>query len=154
MKSAAARNSSPSKIRSPKEKPPISDRPFSDEPYYTSSIKLYHLNDTGPAIFTGQPLFPLPPKAPIPGFVCKAARLLLDKAQAWLWAESAVSRKTINDFENGFIEPKLVLNNRIRLALEGAGANFVSGESVIGVVVYTKPGAKPKSDQSTSRSAR
>lgn len=145
---------SPSKTRSPKEEPPNPERPFSDKRYYTSSIKLYHLDNAGPAIFTGLPLFPLPPKEPIPGFVCKAARLLLDKAQAWLWEESAVSRKTINDFENGIIEPKMALNNRIRQALEGAGANFVSGDSVIGVVVYTKPELKAKASQSKSQTAR
>lgn len=145
---------SPSKNRSPKEKPPNPGRPFSHERYYTSSIKLYHLNNTGPAIFTGQPLFPLPPNAPIPGFVCKAARLLLDKAQTWLWEESAVSRKTINDFESGFIEPKIALNNRIRQALECAGANFVSGEAIIGVVVYTTPEIEVKPTSSTSQTAR
>lgn len=145
---------SPPKTRSPKEKPPSAERPFSDRRYYTSSIKLFHLNESGPAVFTGQPLFPLPPNAPIPGFVCKAARLLLDKAQAWLWENSAVSRKTINDFESGFIEPKIALNNRIRRALEDAGANFVCGESVIGVVVYTEPELKTTTIQSASQAAR
>lgn len=145
---------SPSKTRSPKEKPPSADRPFSEECYYTSSIKLYHLNESGPAILTGQSLLPLPPDAPIPGFICKAARLLLDKAQAWLWEKSAVSRKTINDFESGAIQPKKALNMRIRQALEAAGANFVSGESVIGVVVYTKPALKAKPAQSTGQAAR
>lgn len=145
---------SPPKTRSPKEKPPSAGRPFSDERYYTSSIKLFHINESGPTVFTGQPLFPLPAGAPIPGFVCKAARLLLNKAQAWLWENSAVSRKTINDFESGFIEPKIALNNRIRWALEDAGANFVSGESVIGVVVYTKPALEAAAIQSASKAAR
>lgn len=50
-----------------------------------------------------------------------------------------MSRKTLFDFEAGGIEPKITLNIRLRRALEGAGASFVSGDSVEGVVVFTKP---------------
>jgi len=70
----------------------------------------------------------------------------LNVSQAWLWKKAGVSRKTINDFENGFIQPKITLNNRLRRALEEAGANFVCGEAAIGVVVYSVkvPLSKPR----------
>lgn len=84
----------------------------------------------------------MPPGSPIPGHVCRAARLLLEETQEWLWKAAKVSRKTINDFENGFIEPKITLNNRLRNALEEAGASFVTGEAVEGVVVYSRPRIK------------
>jgi DNA-binding XRE family transcriptional regulator len=63
----------------------------------------------------------------------------LGQTQDWLSETAEVSRKTLFDFESGDIEPKIALNNRLRRALEGAGASFVSGDSVMGVVVFTKP---------------
>lgn len=136
---STARMKSPSNTQS--QRPPAPDR-LPAEAYYTTSIKLLHLFDSGPAILTGQALYPMPPGAPIPGHLCRAARLLLDQTQEWLWKAAKVSRKTINDFENGFIEPKIALNNYLRTALEGAGASFLTGDGVIGVVVYSRP--KPK----------
>lgn len=137
---STARMTSPSKTQSQRLLAP--DRlPAGD--YYTTSIKLFHLFDGGPAILASQALFPMPPGAPIPGHLCRAARILLDETQEWLWKAAKVSRKTINDFENGLIEPKIALNNHLRTALEKAGASFVTGDGVIGVVVYSRP--KPKS---------
>lgn len=129
---------SPSRTGS-KKRPRSARRPFSGEHYYTSSVKLFHLNDGGPDILTGRAFLPMPADAPIRGFVCKAARLLLGRSQEWLSTASEVSRKTLNDFEIGEIEPKIALNIRIRDALEGDGASFVSGDSVVGVVVFSKP---------------
>lgn len=79
----------------------------------------------------------MPPDRPLPGYLCQAARGLLNVSQVWLWQHAKVSRKTINDFENGYASPKTVLNLRIRRALEFAGAQFVHGENVVGVVVYS-----------------
>lgn len=60
---------------------------------------------------------------------------MLGVSQAWLWQKSSVSRKTINDFENGSVKPKIALNNEIRRALEEKGASFVIGDAIVGVVV-------------------
>lgn len=132
---------SPSKAQSRKKAPLSSPKPFSDARYYTSSIKLFHLNDTGPALLTGNAFVPMPAGAPIKGFVCKAARMLLDQNQDDLAAAAPVSRKTLFDFETGDIEPKIAINNRIRKALEDWGASFVVGEGVVGVAVYSRPAA-------------
>lgn len=136
---SAARMISPSNSRMQKDGSPSSAKPFGDGSYYTSSIKLFHTNDCGPALLTGAGFLPMPSDAPIRGFVCKAARLLLGHTQDWLSEAAEVSRKTLFDFEAGDIEPKIALNIRIRRALEGAGASFVSGDSVLGVVVFTRP---------------
>ncbi len=77
----------------------------------------------------------------MPGFLAQAARMLLGVSQAWLWKKSGVSRKTINDFENGYRQPKLALKLAMRAELERAGAHFVFGEGAIGVVVYDANGA-------------
>lgn len=138
---SAEQMASPSKAQSRKETPLSSLKPFSGAHYYTSSIKLFHLNDAGPSLLTGNAFVPLPPGAPIRGFVGKAARILLDRNQDDLASAASVSRKTLFDFEVGDIEPKIALNNRIRKALEDWGASFVVGEGVIGVVVYSRPAA-------------
>ncbi|WP_197280730.1 helix-turn-helix transcriptional regulator [Bosea vaviloviae] len=104
---------------------------------FSSAIKIFHLGHSRPAPFGGTSFLPMPPGNPVPGYVCQAARILLNVSQAWLWERAKVSRKTINDFENGFSSPKLLLNHRIRRALEEAGAQFVFGEDLVGVVVYS-----------------
>jgi DNA-binding XRE family transcriptional regulator len=81
----------------------------------------------------------MPAGTPIRGFVCKAARALLGQTQDALASAADISRKTLFDFEVGEIEPKIALINRIRKALEDAGANFVTGDNVVGVVVYSRP---------------
>ncbi|HEV7318792.1 MAG TPA: hypothetical protein VGO04_09310 [Ensifer sp.] len=134
------------KLESPSKGPPGSAKPFSDVEYYTSSVKLFHTKDCGTTFLTSAAYVPMPGNAPIPGFVCKAARVLLGQTQEWLSDASNVSRKTIFDFEAGDIEPKIGLNNRLRTALEEGGAHFVCGESVIGVFVYTKPAARVMSN--------
>lgn len=103
---------------------------------FSSGMKIFHLRQDRVVPLTAVGFVPLPPDNPLPGFVCQAARGLLNVSQAWLWERACVSRKTINDFENGFALPKAALNLRIRRALEAAGAQFVFGEDVIGVVVY------------------
>lgn len=102
---------------------------------YTSAIKLFHQKDADLPILTSSRLLPLPFGEAIPGFLCQAARSLLGVSQAWLWQKSSVSRKTINDFENGSVKPKIALNNEIRRALEEKGASFVIGDAIVGVVV-------------------
>jgi len=130
---------SPSKTEPRKKTAPNPRRPFSDADYYTTSVKLFHSNDCGPTLLTGIAFVPMPAGTPIRGFVCKAARTLLGQTQDALASAADISRKTLFDFEIGEIEPKMALINRIRKALEDAGANFVTGNNVVGVVVYTRP---------------
>lgn len=138
---------SKSKTHVRKKATPSSPKPFSDAPYYTSSVKLFHINDRGPALLTGIAYVPLPADAPIRGFVCKAARVLTGQTQETLASTAKVSRKTLFDFETGEIEPKLALNARIRRELEKTGAHFVTGEDVVGVVVYSRPATEPTEPQ-------
>lgn len=119
--------------------------------HYTSAIKIFHLNSAVPVPLTSASFIPLRPGVPIPGFLCQAARALLNVSQAWLWQQADVSRKTINDFENGFREPSDDINQRIRHALEVAGAQFVFGEDVLGVVVYRSNEQEILRSRSTKR---
>lgn len=116
---------------------PTRDPFLSSDWNFSSGIKIFHLGKNHPAPLTGTGFFPMSPDSPVPGYVCQAARALLNVSQAWLWQRAKVSRKTINDFENGLGSPKIALNLRLRRALEEAGAQFVCGEDVVGVVVYS-----------------
>ncbi|MGO4405700.1 hypothetical protein AB4Z10_15735 [Bosea sp. RAF48] len=115
---------------------------------YSSGIRIFHFGDGQPPPLTATGFLPMPQERQLAGCVCQAARALLDVTQAWLWQNAKVSRKTINDFENGYARPKAALNLRLRRALERAGAQFVYGENVVGVIVYkAKPGSGAPSDQ-------
>lgn len=105
---------------------------------YVTNIKVFHLGESSPVPVSELSLAPLPPSAPIEGFLCRAAREASAVTQAQLWRESSVSRKTINDFENGLILPKPALVARLRGALERAGVSFVAGPGFVGVVCYLK----------------
>lgn len=103
---------------------------------YSTGIRIFHFGDGHPPPLTATGFLPMPPDRQLVGCVCQAARALLDVTQAWLWKHAQVSRKTINDFENGYARPKAALNLRIRRALERAGAQFIYGENIVGVIVY------------------
>lgn len=121
----------------------------------SSGIKIFYLGTDSPGPITGIGFIPMPGAKPIPGYVCQAARALLNVSQAWLWQRAKVSRKTINDFENGLGSPKAALNLRIRRALEEAGAQFVFGKDVVGVVVHaTRSDAAQSSRSEKLRAAR
>lgn len=122
--------------------------PCTNEWNYSSGIRLFHFGDGQPPPLTATGFLPMPPDRQLAGCVCQAARALLDVTQAWLWQNAKVSRKTINDFENGYARPKAALNLRMRRALERAGAQFVYGENVVGVIVYkAKPASAAPSHQ-------
>lgn len=122
---------------SEKELSPRSARMPAEQWNYSSSIKIFYTRDVEPAPLTATGFIPMPTDKPLPGFLCQAARGLINVTQAWLWQNARVSRKTINDFENGYASPKIALNLRIRRALEAAGAQFVYGQDLVGVVVYS-----------------
>lgn len=66
---------------------------------------------------------PLPPT--FDGALCRAARSLLALSQLELCERAQVSRKLLNDFENGLRVPKPITVASIREALERPGAVFV-----------------------------
>jgi DNA-binding XRE family transcriptional regulator len=127
----------------------IDQDPCANDWNYSSGIRIFHFGDGQPPPLTATGFLPMPHDRQLAGCVCQAARALLDVTQAWLWQNAKVSRKTINDFENGYARPKAALNLRIRRALERAGAQFVYGENVVGVIVYkANPASGEPSDQS------
>lgn len=76
-----------------------------------------------------------------PGAACRAARRLLGLSQAELTALSGLAKKTINDAENGRVEPSVRTLAALRAALERAGADFMVGDGVIAVRVVTGSGS-------------
>lgn len=92
-------------------------------------------------------MLPLPDEDEIPGFLCQAARALLNISQQTLHERAGVSKKTINDFENLFVSPQSETNRKIRAELERQGVRFLIGSEHIGVVILNEPiaPAKPKS---------
>ena len=117
---------------------------LSTEWNYSSAIKIFYFGEAEPAPLTATGFLPMPPDRPLPGYLCQAARGMLNVSQAWLWERASVSKKTINDFENGYASPKAALNLRIRRTLEQAGAQFIHGEDVVGVVVYALRRSSPR----------
>lgn len=105
---------------------------------YATNIKIFHTEKSRPMPVSQLNLAPLPPTSEIQGFLCQAAREVAGVTQAWLWRASGVSRKTINDFENGFISPKSALIAKLRYSLESAGVAFVAGSNFVGVVCYLR----------------
>lgn len=103
---------------------------------YITNIKIFHAEESRPIPVSQLNLAPLPPTSEIQGFLCQAGREVAGVTQAWLWQASGVSRKTINDFENGLIFPKPALIARLRGSLESAGVAFVAGTNFVGVVCY------------------
>lgn len=100
--------------------------------------------DVGPAAVLG--LEPLPEGAPISGLQCRGARTLLDQSQQELREAAGVSKKSINDFENGLVVLRPRLTLALRAELEKAGASFVQGPEATGVIarVPLRPSTRSK----------
>lgn len=65
---------------------------------------------------------------------------MLALSQSDLSATAKVSKKVVNDYENGFIVPKPAIVERLRSALEAEGARFIGKRSRICVMtVAPKP---------------
>lgn len=71
----------------------------------------------------------------INGVSCRGARAMLGISQSELCADAECSRKLLNDFENGIRRPHLRNVERIRAALEAAGASFLIDGERVGVMV-------------------
>jgi DNA-binding XRE family transcriptional regulator len=102
-------------------------------------MKVFYMSDREPVQLAAASFQPMSADAFLPGYLCQAARALLNVSQAWLWEQADVSRKTINDFENGFLAPQPGIIKRIRAALESAGARFVISNDAVGVIVHQSP---------------
>lgn len=133
-----------SKTFLPAEVAAPADAPRKHEYHYTSSIRIFHLKKDGPMLLTSGSMLPLPDDDDIPGFLCQAARALLNVSQQTLHERAGVSKKTINDFENLFISPQSETNRKIRKELEKQGARFLIGSEHIGVVILNECIALPK----------
>lgn len=82
----------------------------------------------------------MPEGLTLPGALIQAARSLLALSQLDLSSRAGVSKKIVNDYENGFITPKQAIVDRLRECLEGEGARFIGTRSRIGVItVAAKP---------------
>ncbi|BCB17117.1 transcriptional regulator [Bosea sp. ANAM02] len=114
-------------------------------------MKLFYQSAEEPGDLQPDRMQPMSADAQLPGYLCQAARSLLGVSQAWLWSKADVSRKTINDYENGFLEPQSPIVGRIRSALEKAGAQFVLGEKAIGVIVHQSLADAAAASRSTRR---
>jgi len=90
-------------------------------------------------------MLPTPDDDEIPGYLCQAARQLLNVSQQTLHERSGVSKKTINDFENLLVAPQLETNRKIRQELERQGARFLIGSERLGVVILNEPVPAPRS---------
>lgn len=102
---------------------------------YTCAIKLFQAFPGLPPCIDFAAAADFPPDRPVPGYLCRAARDLVGLTQQELHLMSRVSKKSINDFENGFITVRATLADRLVAALRKAGARFVAGEGFVGVVV-------------------
>lgn len=79
-----------------------------------------------------------PRDRPLPPVLLQAARNLLNLSQADLRVAASVSKKMINDVENGFLAPSAALDGRLREALEREGARFVQDGDRIGVIATSR----------------
>ena len=115
--------------------------PHADEPArprrwnYTTGIKFYHEQSKLPVGLSSANADGLEPGFALPGIVCQAARELLGLTQMEISKLSEVSKKTINDFENGKVEPRGRVVRALREALEGSGARFLRSGDAVGVSV-------------------
>ncbi|GBU15882.1 MULTISPECIES: helix-turn-helix transcriptional regulator [Methylobacterium] len=102
---------------------------------YTCAIKIFQASpDIPPGLdFASVRDFPL--DRVVPGYLCQAARLLVGLTQQELHVLARVSKKSINDYENGFIVLRVALAGRLVAALRCAGARFIAGEDFVGVIV-------------------
>ncbi|MGU3421812.1 helix-turn-helix domain-containing protein [Methylobacterium sp. D54C] len=108
---------------------------FDEDLNYTCDIKIFQASPdvTRGMDFLSAPEFPS--DRVVPGYLCQAARLMAGLTQQELHVSAGVSKKTINDYENGFIVIRASLAGRLATALRTAGVRFVAGEGYIGALL-------------------
>lgn len=98
---------------------------------YATGVKFYHQHSKPPLELSALLVNALPVGEPFPGGVCQAAREMLGLTQQDVSTTAKVSRKTINDFENGRVVPGERIIRALRETLEERGACFcVLGDAV------------------------
>lgn len=100
---------------------------------YTVDIKLFQVSGQVPTRLDLSKVKDFSDDRLVPGFLCKAARELLGLTQQELHVLSQVSKKSLNDAENGYITIRPALTERVVNALRGAGARFLVGDGFVGV---------------------
>lgn len=114
---------------------------------YTCAIKIFQAKPGLPSgvDFAAAPDFPS--GRAVPGYLCQAARLLVGLTQQELHLKARVSKKSINDYENGLISVRVALAERLACALREAGARFIACDDYVGVVVM---GERPVAGQTAA----
>ncbi|MCG5248250.1 helix-turn-helix domain-containing protein [Methylorubrum extorquens] len=102
---------------------------------YTVAIKIFQASPDISQDIDFASAREFPPDQVVPGYLCQAARLLVGLTQQELHVLARVSKKSINDYENGFIAIRVALAERLAAALRGGGARFIAGEGFVGVIV-------------------
>ncbi|WP_243909037.1 helix-turn-helix domain-containing protein [Methylobacterium sp. J-070] len=98
-------------------------------------IRIFHASSQPPSNADIADAEDFPVEQKVPGYLCQAARMLLGFSQQELHELANVSKKSINDYENGAVDIKASLVNRMAVALREAGVRFVAGPRFVGVVV-------------------
>ncbi|KAB1080556.1 helix-turn-helix domain-containing protein [Methylobacterium soli] len=102
---------------------------------YTTGIRLFQVGSASPSPGILPKVNEASAPIRMPGYVFKAARQLSGLSQRELSEAASVSKKGINDFENGLatLGPKLL--ERLIGTLQSHGVRFIEGKGVVGVVV-------------------
>lgn len=108
---------------------------FDEGTNYTCDIKIFQASPDASRGVDFLSASEFPAERVVPGYLCQAARLLLGLTQQELHVLASVSKKTINDYENGFIDVRPAIAERLGSTLRGAGARFIMGKGYVGVVV-------------------
>lgn len=118
---------------------------------YTSDIKIFQVSPDLPAgtDFLSAPDYPA--NRVVPGYLCQAGRLVAGLTQQELHVLADVSKKTINDYENGLITVRVGLAERLATALRTTGVRFIAGEGYVGAIVR---GRRKPTDRQVVRSGR
>lgn len=118
---------------------------------YTIGIKLFQDNKPHPTILPLPMVNEVDDVSTVPGYVFAAARQLLGLSQQQLHGHSGVSKKSINDFENGLIRLSDVLVLELATVFSRRGAKFVHGQGVIGVITTMDRSAVMEATRSSRR---
>lgn len=117
---------------------------------YTTGMKLFHAKQTPIPKLDPSTFGDWPAERAVPGYLCQAARILIGLSQQELHLLSRVSKKSINDYENGFAVLRPPLIERIAATLREHGARLVTGPGFVGVVAS----ASRDDEEERSRSPR
>lgn len=122
-----------------------------EEWHYTIGIRLFQDNKPLPALLPLPKVNEIHDVSTVPGYVFAAARQLLGLSQQQLREHTGVSKKSINDFENGLVRLSDVLILQLGAMFLGRGVRFVQGDGVIGVITSMDRDAVMAATRSSGR---